>query len=114
MTEISKHLRGPWVAVMSDRYGEIYPDVETARVNGLDEVEIAVVRGTAAPQDGVSLPGSYSSGDVAYELTDVWVDDDGDPSVAAEARWTQARAMAAGLNAAAPVGELVVNGSDRG
>ncbi|MFC7276250.1 hypothetical protein ACFQS1_19835 [Paractinoplanes rhizophilus] len=47
-----------------------------------------------------SLPGSYQSGDVAYELDDVWLVDPDDPSVGAEARFIQAKAMAAGLNAA--------------
>lgn len=99
----NEHLRGPWVAVISCS-GESYNDLRTARIElGLDgDVDISVRRGTALPRedDDGYLPGSYRSGDVAYEIENVYLVDDGDPSVAAEARYAQAQAMAAGLNAA--------------
>lgn len=96
-------LRGPWQAVISCR-GDAYDGVRSARIELGDtgEVDISVRRGTAAPDDGY-LPGSYNSGDVAYELENVYLDGDGDMSVSAEARFTQAQAMAAGLNAASAV-----------
>lgn len=96
----SDYLRGPWTAVISNA-GDAYDSVRTALIElGMDgEVDISVRRGTAAPDDGY-LPGSYASGDVAYELNDVYLSADGDASVAAEARFAQAQAMAAGLNAA--------------
>lgn len=99
----AEHLRGPWAAVISRR-GKAYPDVRTARIELGDngEVDISVRRGTARPHedDDGYLPGSYATGDLAYELSFVYLTDDGDPSVAAEARFAQAQAMAAGLNAA--------------
>lgn len=107
-------LRGPWQAVIADRWGFVYTSVEDARDNVEDpeaELTIAVVRGTAAPDDRggttgcrLRMPGSWLTGDMAYELDDVYLDHD--PSIAAAARWAQAQAMAAGLNAAA--------GQDRG
>lgn len=101
-------LTGPWLAVVADRYGFVYDSVADAKDSAEDdEVKISVVRGTAMPNDrngttGVllRLPGSHDSGDVAYELDDVYLDDE-DESVAADARYAQAQAMAAGLNAAA-------------
>ncbi len=98
----SDHPRGPWQAVLSYR-GESYPDMRTARIE-LDrrgEVDISVRRGTALPHedDDGYLPDGYNSGDVAYQLDGVYFSD-GDPSTDAEARWAQAQAMAAGLNAA--------------
>jgi hypothetical protein len=96
------HLSGPWQAVLSHR-GESYPDMRTAQIelgeNG--EVDISVRRGTALAHedDYPYLPSSYNSGDVAYKLDGIYFSD-GDPSTDAEARWAQAQAMAAGLNAA--------------
>lgn len=93
--------RGPWRAVIHYR-GECYPDVRTALIElGQDgEVRIGVRRASALPddEDMAYMPSSYATGDVAYELDDVYLVDDGDPSVAAEARFAQAQAMAAGLN----------------
>lgn len=105
----AKALAGPWLAVLSDRYGFVYDCVEDARESAEDgEVSISVVRDSAMPSDrggttGVllRLPGSYHSGDKAYELDDVYLDDPDDQSIAAAARFEQAKAMAAGLNAAA-------------
>jgi hypothetical protein len=97
----AEHLRGPWQAVIACA-GDAYDSVRTARIElGMDgEVDISVRRGSAAPDDGW-LPGIHQTGDVAYELEYVPLTPDGDESVAAEARFAQAQAMAAGLNAAA-------------
>jgi hypothetical protein len=100
-------LAGPWLAVLADRWGYVYDSVDDARANVEDpddEVKVTVVRGTAVPNDRdglrLRLPGSCHSGDVAYELDDVYLDDPDDPSIGAEVRLEQAQAMAAGLNAA--------------
>lgn len=99
------HLAGPWAAILSHQ-GESYPDMRTALIElGQDgEVDISVRRGTALAHedDDGYLPSSYATGDVAYELDDVYLVDPDDPSVGAEARFAQALAMAAGLNAAQP------------
>jgi hypothetical protein len=108
MPEISEHLRGPWLAVLADNHGFVYPTVEEAieSLGEEEEVQISVVRGTALPNDrnwttGVleRLPGSHHSGDVACEIDAYLVDPD-DESIGARARYEQAKAMAAGLNAA--------------
>jgi hypothetical protein len=93
------HLRGPWQAVISNGI-DAYDGIRTALIElgQAGEVAISVRRGTAAPDDGY-LPGSHQTGDVAYEIDGVFLDED-DPSVGADARWVQAQAMAAGLNAA--------------
>jgi hypothetical protein len=109
VNEINEHLRGPWLAVLSDDSGFVYPTVDDAidTLGEEEEVDIAVVRGSAMPNDrngttGVLLrrPGSVMSGDVAYEIECYLVD--GDSSVSAAARYAQAQAMAAGLNSAVP------------
>jgi hypothetical protein len=104
---MTEHLRGPWSAFLADRHGFVYESMDDARENVEDpyeEVTITVVRGTAMPNDRsgcrLRLPGSHHCGDKAYELDDVYLDDPDDPSVGAEARFEQAKAMAAGLNAA--------------
>jgi hypothetical protein len=95
----------PWVAVLADLDGTVYPTVEEAIKHlGEDgEVQISVVRGTAAPtgHDGglLSMPGSWHLGDVACD-TDAYLVDPDDESIGARARYEQAKAMAAGLNAA--------------
>jgi hypothetical protein len=107
-------LRGPWVAVLADRYGYVYESVSDARENVDDPdggVAIAVVRGTALPSTAAGdcrprLPGSWHCGDRAYELEGVYLDDPDDPSVGAADRFDQAQAMAAGLNQAAAVEEF--------
>lgn len=98
--DTTEHLRGPWQAVISHA-GDAYDGVRTARIElgATGEVDISVRRGTAAPDDGY-LPGTYRPGDIAYEIEDVLITDRDDPSVAADARYAQAVAMAAGLNAA--------------
>jgi len=104
---MTDHLQGPWTAVLADRSGFVYESVEDARENiddPDDEVTITVVRGTALPDDRsgcrLRLPGSLHCGDQAYALDDVYLNDPDDPSVGADARYAQAQAMAAGLNAA--------------
>jgi hypothetical protein len=98
-------LAGPWRAVLADLNGDVYASVAAAPegVEDQDEpVTISVVRGTALPVDrggDLCAPGTYHSGDVAYELDGVDLEDD-DPSVGADARFIQAEAMSAGLNAA--------------
>jgi hypothetical protein len=103
----SEHLRGPWLATLSDRAGFVYDSVADARGNADDpddEFSVSIVRGTAMPDDRsgcrLRMPGSYSAGDQIFDLDDLYLDDDGDESVTAGARFAQAQAMAAGLNAA--------------
>lgn len=96
-----------WVALIADPYGFVYESAEDARENAEDpkgeEFEISVRRGTAAALrpagDRPRLPGTYLSGDMAYQLEDVWLDDV-DETVGLAVRFAQAQAMAAGLNAA--------------
>lgn len=108
MTEPNaEHLRGPWAAILADSMGFVYESEADARENAEDpeneEFEVSVRRGTAAATrpagDRARLPGSYSVGDLAYEIDDVWMNDE-DDSVTVAARFAQAQAMAAGLNAA--------------
>jgi hypothetical protein len=103
----SVHLAGPWQAVLAESDGFVYDSVADALENAEDpegEFTVTVVRGSAMPNDRsgcrLRLPGSFLSGDKAYELDDVYLDGDGDESVSAVARFAQAQAMAAGLNAA--------------
>lgn len=100
-------LRGPWLAVLADRWGFVYDSVADAAENTEDpdeEHRVTIVRGTAMPNDRsgcrLRLPGTYRCGDVAFELNDVYLDGEGDESTGAAARLAQAQAMAAGLNAA--------------
>jgi hypothetical protein len=113
MTEkiIEEALRGPWVAVLADRWGFVYESVADARENTEDpdeEHKVTIVRGSALPNDRSGcrprLPGSNLCGDRVFELDDVYLDGDGDDSTGAEARYAQAVAMAAGLNAASGSG----------
>jgi len=102
---ISEHLRGPWQAVLAEPDGHVHASVEEAieELGEEEEVDIAVVRGTAVPtirDGGLRRPGSYAEGDVAHEIS-CWLTDPDDESMGAAARWAQAQAMAAGLNAAA-------------
>lgn len=98
MSEISKHLRGPWVAAMygSDGFCETDP------ADLMDSfATVAVVRGSAAPTErdgGLRMPGVYAPGDVLYEVDDD-IDDDDDAGTGLGARWEQAQAVAAALNA---------------
>lgn len=107
---MSNHLAGPWLAVLADRDGFVYDSfadaVEQLGEEHDEEMTVSVVRGTAMPSeklDGDDIPrmtGSYSCGDVAHTFDDVWLVDPDDATIGAEARLTQAQAMAAGLNAA--------------
>lgn len=100
MANASEHLRGPWLVVIADRDGFAHPTVDEAiKALGEDgEVMISVVRGTAAPT-GQSPPLTFNLGDIAHEV-DALLVDPGDESLGAHARVEQAKAMAAGLNAA--------------
>lgn len=120
MSEINEHLRGPWLAVLADRDGLVYPTFDEARKYLPDDAEmlISVVRGTALPEDvpdseELQVATLYDVGDLIFEI-DAYLIDEDDVSVGAEARYAQAQAMADGLNAAAPLGELVADGGDRG
>jgi len=97
----AEHLRGPWKAVLSLHGEVIGGDDPFAELIPSDEVDISIRRGTALPDkdDEDSLPRTCRSGDVIDLWDDLYVED-GDPSTDAAARWAQAQAMAAGLNAA--------------
>jgi hypothetical protein len=101
-TELAEHLRGTGVAVLADDDGSVYSSVEDAIESlGEDgEVQISVVRGSAAPDNRSGLPETFRVGDVASDVEAYLVDPD-DQTVGAVARFEQAKAMAAGLNAAA-------------
>ncbi|WP_431977622.1 hypothetical protein [Micromonospora haikouensis] len=100
-------LRGPWLAVLADRHGTVYPTYAeaTRRLPDDAEMTIRVVRGDAMPVDDPDGEGmhlsddSFHYGDQAYEI-DAWLVDPDDESVGAQARYAQAQAMADGLNAA--------------
>ncbi len=98
----SDHLRGPWQAVLAECHGDVYASVaEAIHELGEDfdeELTVSVVRGTAAPTHD-QMPGSWRSADRIFEL-EVWLVDPDDEGCGAEARFAQAQAMAAGLNAA--------------
>lgn len=102
------HLAGPWQAVLATRDGFVLDSIEEAIEDfGEDEeVRITIVRDTAVPTDRngttgdvLRLPGSYKSGDMIFEL-EAYLTDPDDESMGAAARWAQAQAMCAGLNAA--------------
>src|SRR5690349_13616219 len=88
---------GPWLAVLAWRDGEV---ASLADIDGddLDEVEISIVRGSAAPVLGGGghrrLPGSYASKDMLVEFDG----EDFDTLDDFRKRWEQAQAMVAGLN----------------
>lgn len=105
--KISDYLGGPWLAVLSDQSGFVYESVADAHENGDDpgeEFSVSIRRGSALPNnrsgDRLRLPGSFLSGDQIFDLDDLYLDDNGDMSVSAEARYEQAKAMADGLNRA--------------
>lgn len=89
-------LAGPWVAVMYDSH-RFLCDLDEATAADAGIVEIAVVRGTAAPR-GDRMPGSYQVHDRLYRVEDVTEIDDDDPAGDVTARWTQAQAVARALN----------------
>lgn len=99
MPEINEHLRGPWKAILS-QHGDVLEGPDP--LGGLDvgdEVDISIRRGSALPDEFGSLPGTCFTGDVIDLWDDLYVED-GDDSTSADARWSQAQAMADGLNAA--------------
>jgi hypothetical protein len=99
MTNPDDHLTGPWKAVLAY---ESYAIDSLDKVDPEDEVSISIRRDSALPSDDGTLPGTYNSGDI-IELWDGLYVEDGNPSTEAPARWAQAQAMAAGLNAAGAV-----------
>ncbi len=103
----SEHLAGPWQAIITDQLGYSYPSVQDAidALGEYAEVQVAVVRGTAAPasrdgtEDGLlRVPSIVDAGDVACQLACPLTEYD--ESAAAGARYERAVAMAAGLNVA--------------
>jgi hypothetical protein len=97
-TATADALRGPWKAVMSS-HGDI---VNLPELAPDDEVDISIRRATALPvkeDDDTCLPGTCNSGDLIRLWENLYVEEV-DPSTDAAARWAQAQAMAAGLNAA--------------
>jgi len=94
-------LRGPWEAVLS-YCGMVYKtlDEALAALSSTDAVDIAVVRGTALPEDGYLPEDKVRPGDIAHHDDMVYIDGEGDPGRSAAVRWVQAQAMAAGLNMA--------------
>ncbi len=104
----AEDLRGPWRAILADQIGFVYEDVADAVANADDPdgelFSVSVVRASALPNDRsgcrLRLPGTIRSGDRVFDLDDLYLVDEGDGSVAAGARLTQAKAMAAGLNRA--------------
>jgi hypothetical protein len=105
---MTNHLKGPWRAVLSDDHGYVYPSVERAIEECGEEewAEISIRRASAlpTPEDDdpeavLRLPGSYAAGDCIFELN-LYFGDDGDRSTGCFVRYEQAKAMAAGLNAA--------------
>jgi hypothetical protein len=94
-TTTANALRGPWTAVLSTR-GDIVDDLTELLPDA--EVDISIRRGSARPDDDGYLSGTCYSGDVIRLWENLYVED-GDPSTDAAARWVQAQAMAAGLNA---------------
>lgn len=96
MTVTVNHPQGPWTAVLS-QHGDILDNLNGLRPD--DEVDISICRWSAMPDEDGILPRAYASGDVIELWDDLYVED-GDPSTNAAARWAQAQAMAAGLNAA--------------
>ncbi|GGM26643.1 hypothetical protein GCM10011608_09350 [Micromonospora sonchi] len=98
----------PWVAYLASVDGWVYQSAEDAAddLGGDGEVRIGVARGTCAPIEddgGLRLPdGVHMAGDQVFEL-ELYIDGEGNEAESAAVRFAQAKAMAAGLNAAAGV-----------
>ncbi|MEU8371179.1 hypothetical protein [Micromonospora tulbaghiae] len=85
---------GPWKAY-------VVQEGWTANLSDLaddDEIDIVIVRDTAAPDDEGWMFGTYKSDDVAFEARDVFVDGDG--GTPAATIYARAQVMAAALNRA--------------
>ena len=86
---------GPWKAYIvsegwaMDDFSELAPD---------DEVDIVIVRDTAAPDAEGHMSGTYKTDDVAFEARDIYVDGDG--GTPAATIYARAQVMAAALNSA--------------
>lgn len=97
-------LTGPWEAVIADRYGFVFDAQDIQEEDELDSddlPQVVIVRRSATPAgpdaDGDRrLPGTYNAEDRAAE----W--DGFGNGAELLARWAQAEAMAAGLNAVRP------------
>lgn len=93
-------VRGPWRAALVDRAGYTYRNVGEARQTCGEKqipVDVAVIRSTAPVESRISPFKLHAVGAVLYEHSNVDFDDDGPDG--AEARWAQARMVAALLNA---------------
>jgi hypothetical protein len=102
MSGISEHLRGPWKAILAQGPDVLEGTDPLGELDPGNEVDISIRRESALPDSDGFLPGTCFSGDVIELWDDLYVED-GDPATSADARWAQAQAMAAGLNAAAEV-----------
>lgn len=97
---VREALDGPWLAYLSDADGFVIASPVDADNDGAEpeDLRIQVVRRSALPAEDVGdlrMPGTWASPDRIVEWDDF---DDWDE---VKARWVQAQAMAAGLNAAA-------------
>lgn len=94
--DVTAALRGPWQAVLtcSNNYAQAIASLD--EVGPDDEVNISIRRATARPDRSGFLPAVPDPDDVIELWDDLMVEDEDAP-----ARWPQAQAMAAGLNAAA-------------
>ena len=92
-------LRGPWLAVLSF-HGDVLPEGELSYLDDDEEVDISIRRGPALPDAAGSLPRTYYAADEIRLWEDLHVGDRIDDH-GIDARWAQAQAMAAGLNASA-------------
>ncbi|XTZ17073.1 hypothetical protein ACQSSU_06750 [Micromonospora echinospora] len=104
------HLRGPWLAVLADHTGDVYPTFALAADVLVPETQmnIRIVRGSAMPvgdDDYMRLADEYDAADEIFEIDAPLIDDDY-PSVGAQARYAQAKAMADGLNHVGEVDRL--------
>ncbi|MEU8334854.1 hypothetical protein [Micromonospora tulbaghiae] len=86
---------GPWKAFIVH---EGWAANDFSELDAEDEVDIVIVRDSAAPDDEGDMPGTYKSDDVAFEARDVFVDGDG--GTPAATIYARAQVMAAALNRA--------------
>ncbi|MFI7608847.1 hypothetical protein ACIBTV_27555 [Micromonospora sp. NPDC049366] len=97
-TTTTETAAGTWTALIVHE-GWVLADL--ADLDASDEVNVTIVRGSALPDAEGHMAGTYRPADVAFTAEDVYVDGEGDPDAAAPAVYERAKAMAAGLNAAA-------------
>lgn len=106
MTDAANHLTGPWRAVIYDENrSAAYLDYSTAASSAHfadDGFIVAIVRDSAMPEgEGPAFkpPAAFFDVDLAHEI-ECALHDPVHEELSLERRWEQARAMAAGLNAA--------------